>query len=1419
MTHIVKRSMSLLLAVLFCLSLVTLPVLAIEGEDQQPTSTTESTADQDPGDATNGDGSTAPTEQSPVNPNDGENQENPDANNAQNTDQGEEEHGANSTTEGNGDDKEQDGDENGDGNTPVNPGDNEGEDKAPVPEGFFTGVDMGRDYQDGHLIPFGNDVAKDSGCALLFNYKIPDDSMKTGTVYTFSFKAPLALEAEFTIYDGSTLVARGTITPNGDGTVSGKLTFIEQEYLKEGTTGYFYVYAGLDESKIPSEGRQNVTIEVVGGISHTVSIDFAAPVADADVDLQKTSKTAKADADDFDLLANHQIEWTLTVTPSVTNQPEGEEHINSLVVTDKITENGLTYVAGSATVTSQDLSISSEELLDMLSYDDATGVLTFTGRDKALKKAAWPITIKFKTQYDLTSSNLPVKNGNLTYTNEATAIITAPQYEKDADGKVELKDNGKISKDTEASNTAQIAYLSMTKEGSLESGNHVSWELKVRNPFQQENPYVVDKLPAHMQLKGDVKLGDTVLPKRDASDIVPSYAYDTESNTLTIYLPQNEAGEQTITYETEFIGIDAKDVYEVVNNADFYVGNGKNPVIHKEAKVNIGNALMSKWGTYDPKTHRISWKIEVRSDGMNLTNIKLKDTFAQTPVDQTFVEDSMKIDGQSIPNTYTLKVAADKKSFELDVPVGHNRSAIITYETELEDSINGHEFWGSNRGNFSVKNTITLEADGLPPTAEVTATTTCTSRMLKKEAVSYDYTDKTITWKLTVNDNQMALKNGQIVDTLEGLDWAYDQIVSIQQDGRDLNGWKVTYSENKKTMTIGLPDLAEGSKAVIITYKTKLVNDNALLLNGKLTAKNNATLTGDQVGTNVTASAAQEVGKSVLDKQVSQNIDADHQLEWTVDVNRNLTTIQASEGANIGILDTLQDGLSYVKGSLNVYPLSIAANGDATPGAALEEGKDYTVTYDKATRELQILWNQNTLTTAYRVTFKTLVMVSGTYSNTVHFVGVTTGNWNSSQTGGKQITFGGGATSLPESLGELVIEKKDGTDQSTPLAGTRFEVIDGDIVLATVTTNDQGKATLILPVGTYTIQEIGTSNGYVLKSQKETTWQVEVKKKESVTLTAYNYLDKNMTSYSPKVTKELKGRTTSTEKFTFKLEAVDNAPMPDDNATVTLDGVTGVAETDTVSFGQIQYTAPGTYEYTITEEDGKASRYTYDTKPHTLTVTVEYVTGTDETKRLTVTSAKYDTDQDSLTITNTYKKPSGGGGTVTPDPKPDPDPVPPLDPVDPVDPKPDPDPDQPTEPTEPDKPTEPDQPSEPEQPSQPETPSRPNRPSRPDIPQYPIDRLPDPSDPNSPDEIIIIDDDDVPLGNFYKEQEPDGSYAYVDKKGHMYGRTMPKGTQSSGRTPQTGVPMTVPALAITGGLCAVGGAVLCFGGKKKKDEA
>ena len=67
--------------------------------------------------------------------------------------------------------------------------------------------------------------------------------------------------------------------------------------------------------------------------------------------------------------------------------------------------------------------------------------------------------------------------------------------------------------------------------------------------------------------------------------------------------------------------------------------------------------------------------------------------------------------------------------------------------------------------------------------------------------------------------------------------------------------------------------------------------------------------------------------------------------------------------------------------------------------------------------------------------------------------------------------------------------------------------------------------------------------------------------------------------------------------FTFKLVGKDNAPMPESDE----------AKNDTsgfFQFGTITYTKPGTYEYTITEVDGKEDGYIYDTKTYDVIVTV-----------------------------------------------------------------------------------------------------------------------------------------------------------------------------------------------------------------------
>lgn len=53
----------------------------------------------------------------------------------------------------------------------------------------------------------------------------------------------------------------------------------------------------------------------------------------------------------------------------------------------------------------------------------------------------------------------------------------------------------------------------------------------------------------------------------------------------------------------------------------------------------------------------------------------------------------------------------------------------------------------------------------------------------------------------------------------------------------------------------------------------------------------------------------------------------------------------------------------------------------------------------------------------------------------------------------------------------------------------------------------------------------------------------------------------------------------------------------------------------------------------------------------------------------------------------------------------------------------------------------------------------------PSVPTYPIDDTPNPNNPNSPDSIVVSDEDGVPLGTYTKQTKPDGTVEYVDEDG------------------------------------------------------
>lgn len=96
-------------------------------------------------------------------------------------------------------------------------------------------------------------------------------------------------------------------------------------------------------------------------------------------------------------------------------------------------------------------------------------------------------------------------------------------------------------------------------------------------------------------------------------------------------------------------------------------------------------------------------------------------------------------------------------------------------------------------------------------------------------------------------------------------------------------------------------------------------------------------------------------------------------------------------------------------------------------------------------------------------------------------------------------------------------------------------------------------------------------------------------------------------------------------EFTFKLTSHDGAPMPEGSK----DGVKTVTNTGTgFSFGRMDYSKPGTYVYTVTEQAGRDPTIGYSTQAYDVTVTV-----TDQGGMLT---ASVDRQANDIRFDNTY---------------------------------------------------------------------------------------------------------------------------------------------------------------------------------------
>lgn len=122
--------------------------------------------------------------------------------------------------------------------------------------------------------------------------------------------------------------------------------------------------------------------------------------------------------------------------------------------------------------------------------------------------------------------------------------------------------------------------------------------------------------------------------------------------------------------------------------------------------------------------------------------------------------------------------------------------------------------------------------------------------------------------------------------------------------------------------------------------------------------------------------------------------------------------------------------------------------------------------------------------------------------------------------------------------------------------------------------------------------------------------------------------------------------------YTLRLQAVDNAPMPDGaqngQYSVTVQGA------GDYTFPQITYTAPGIYYYQISHAAGADTRCTYDATVYNVTVAItNKQDGTGLESAVTAHTGPSADKRDAMLFTNVYAPRPTTPPTATPTPKPE----------------------------------------------------------------------------------------------------------------------------------------------------------------------
>lgn len=428
----------------------------------------------------------------------------------------------------------------------------------------------------------------------------------------------------------------------------------------------------------------------------------------------------------------------------------------------------------------------------------------------------------------------------------------------------------------------------------------------------------------------------------------------------------------TSAYRIEYSTTITNEHQQSFTNTATFTGDGQVPA-SSSATVHVerGGSLNKFSSGYDWSKQIISWAIEYNYNEKTIPQGKaiLTDLFNDS---QELVADSLKVytvqldsaGAATIGNLltkdldYTVVTASDVNKIGYTLQFKHDVSS--PYRIEYKTKAVKRVFEDTTITNTVTDSTYTEQATRL-----------IRSAILYKNLTDVDYQNKTVGWKVTLNSDNYPMGHVEITESFPfgGLKFIPGSLVIRNSNGSILNppDYSLVYNtpvqSNKGFKVVFKSPISE---TYTISYSTEFNKDwiwsNTENFNNKVRMdwidSSKVSRTTEAEGLFIPRDETKNNGLKFGSYNASTK-----KLAWTIGVNYNGKTVDEPE-----VVDILKSGQTLVPGSLKVYTMNVAKNGDSTKGVEVNSSK-YTYSVN-GNNELKLSFT-DAIHSAYYIDFHT----------------------------------------------------------------------------------------------------------------------------------------------------------------------------------------------------------------------------------------------------------------------------------------------------------------------------------------------------------------------------------------------------------------------------------------------------------------